>query len=671
MIEKVYSVFSTQRYEVLNTESIQLPAVSIDERKSFSMAKKEFKAESKRLLDLMINSIYTHHEIFLRELISNASDALDKLYYRSLTENDGMSREDFYIRLTPDKEAGTLTISDNGCGMTAEELENNLGTIAKSGSLAFKQENESKEDIDIIGQFGVGFYSAFMVADHVKVVSKPYGSDEAWVWESDGADGYTLEKGEKKSFGTDIILSIKPDTEDEKFSEYLETYRLTQLVKKYSDYIRYPIRMTVESERVKEGTGTDDKPAEYETFTEDRTLNSMVPIWKKNKSEVTDEDYNHFYQEKFFDYAPPARIIHSSTEGASTYNALLFIPSPTPYDFYSKSYEKGLQLYASGVLIMDKCADLLPDYFSFVKGLVDSEDLSLNISREMLQHDRQLKLIASRLEKKIKSELKSMLLNDREKYEAFFKNFGLQLKYGVYSDYGAHKDLLQDLLLFYSSSEKKMSTLEEYVGRMKEGQKYIYYACGETTDRIDRLPQTELLKDKGYEILYLTDDVDEFALKMMMKFDDKEFKNVSDKDLGLETEEESAESKKLNEDNSELLRFMKEALGEKVTAVRLSERLKSHPVCLSADGGMSLEMEKVLNAMPGAMPDGQKAQAQRVLEINPSHPIFARLQKLFTENTEAVKEYAGLLYDQALLIEGLPVEDPVAFSNAICKLMAE
>ena len=671
MIEKVYSVFSTQRYEVLNTESIQLPAVLIDERKSFSMAKKEFKAESKRLLDLMINSIYTHHEIFLRELISNASDALDKLYYRSLTENDGMSREDFYIRLTPDKEAGTLTISDNGCGMTAEELENNLGTIAKSGSLAFKQENESKEDIDIIGQFGVGFYSAFMVADHVKVVSKPYGSDEAWVWESDGADGYTLEKGEKKSFGTDIILSIKPDTEDEKFSEYLETYRLTQLVKKYSDYIRYPIRMTVESERVKEGTGTDDKPAEYETFTEDRTLNSMVPIWKKNKSEVTDEDYNHFYQEKFFDYAPPARIIHSSTEGASTYNALLFIPSRTPYDFYSKSYEKGLQLYASGVLIMDKCADLLPDYFSFVKGLVDSEDLSLNISREMLQHDRQLKLIASRLEKKIKSELKSMLLNDREKYEAFFKNFGLQLKYGVYSDYGAHKDLLQDLLLFYSSSEKKMSTLEEYVGRMKEGQKYIYYACGETTDRIDRLPQTELLKDKGYEILYLTDDVDEFALKMMMKFDDKEFKNVSDKDLGLETEEESAESKKLNEDNSELLRFMKEALGEKVTAVRLSERLKSHPVCLSADGGMSLEMEKVLNAMPGAMPDGQKAQAQRVLEINPSHPIFARLQKLFTENTEAVKEYAGLLYDQALLIEGLPVEDPVAFSNAICKLMAE
>ena len=635
------------------------------------MAKKEFKAESKRLLDLMINSIYTHHEIFLRELISNASDAVDKMYYRSLTENDGMSREDFYIRLTVDKENGMLTVSDNGCGMTAEELENNLGTIAKSGSLAFKQENEAKEDIDIIGQFGVGFYSAFMVADHVKVVSRPYGSEQAWCWESDGADGYTLEETTKDSFGTDVILTMKKDTEDEKFSDYLESYRLSQLVKKYSDYIRYPIKMVVEGERLKEGTGKDGKDPEYETYTEDRTLNSMVPIWKKSKSEVTDEDYNRFYQDKFFDYTAPARVIYSSTEGASTYHALMFIPARTPYDYYSRNYEKGLQLYASGVLIMDKCADLLPDYFSFVKGLVDSEDLSLNISREMLQHDRQLRLIASRLEKKIKSELKSMLLNDREKYEDFFKNFGLQLKYGVYSDYGAHKDLLQDLLLFYSSSEKKMVTLEEYVSRMKEGQKYIYYACGETTDRIDRLPQTELLKDKGYEILYLTDDVDEFALRMMMKFDDHEFKNVADKDLGLETEEESSESKKLNEDNGELLRYMKNALGEKVTAVRLSERLKSHPVCLSADGGMSLEMEKVLNAMPGAVPDGQKVKAQRVLEINPAHPIFARLQKLFAENPEQVKEYAGLLYDQALLIEGMPIEDPVAFSNAVCKLMAE
>ena len=633
------------------------------------MAKKEFKAESKRLLDLMINSIYTHHEIFLRELISNASDALDKMYYKSLTENDGMSREDFYIRLTPDKEARTLTVSDNGCGMTAEELENNLGTIAKSGSLAFKQENEAKEDIDIIGQFGVGFYSAFMVADHVKVVSKPYGSDKAWAWESDGADGYTIEEAEKDSFGTDIILTLKADNDDEAFSEYLETYRLTQLVKKYSDYIRYPIRMMVESQRVKEGTGTDDKPAEYESYTEDRTLNSMVPIWKKSKSEVTEEEYNSFYQDKFFDYTPPARVIYSSTEGASTYHALLFIPSRMPYDFYTKNYEKGLQLYASGVLIMEKCADLLPDYFSFVKGLVDSEDLSLNISREMLQHDRQLKLIASRLEKKIKSELKSMLTNEREKYEEFFKNFGLQLKYGVYSDYGTHKELLQDLLLFYSSSEKKMVTLDEYVGRMKEDQKYIYYACGETTDRIDRLPQTELLKDKGFEILYLTDDVDEFALKMMMKYTDKEFRNVSDKDLGLETEADSEEIQKQNEDNKELLRFMKDALGDKVSEVKLSERLKSHPVCISSDGGVSIEMEKVLSAMPGA--NGQKIQAKRVLELNASHPVFARLQKLFAENPDAVKEYASLLYDQALLIEGLPIEDPVAFSNAVCKLMAE
>ena len=633
------------------------------------MAKKEFKAESKRLLDLMINSIYTHHEIFLRELISNASDALDKMYYKSLTENDGMSREDFYIRLTPDKEARTLTVSDNGCGMTAEELENNLGTIAKSGSLAFKQENEAKEDIDIIGQFGVGFYSAFMVADHVKVVSKPYGSDKAWAWESDGADGYTIEEAEKDSFGTDIILTLKADNDDEAFSEYLETYRLTQLVKKYSDYIRYPIRMMVESQRVKEGTGTDDKPAEYESYTEDRTLNSMVPIWKKSKSEVTEEEYNSFYQDKFFDYTPPARVIYSSTEGASTYHALLFIPSRMPYDFYTKNYEKGLQLYASGVLIMEKCAELLPDYFSFVKGLVDSEDLSLNISREMLQHDRQLKLIASRLEKKIKSELKSMLTNEREKYEEFFKNFGLQLKYGVYSDYGTHKELLQDLLLFYSSSEKKMVTLDEYVGRMKEDQKYIYYACGETTDRIDRLPQTELLKDKGFEILYLTDDVDEFALKMMMKYADKEFRNVSDKDLGLETEVDSEEIQKQNEDNQELLRFMKDALGDKVSEVKLSERLKSHPVCISSDGGVSIEMEKVLSAMPGA--NGQKIQAKRVLELNASHPVFARLQKLFAENPDAVKEYASLLYDQALLIEGLPIEDPVAFSNAVCKLMAE
>ena len=635
------------------------------------MAKKEFKAESKRLLDMMINSIYTHREIFLRELISNANDAIDKLYYRSLTdETVGMNRDDFCIRLTVDKENRTLTISDNGCGMSDEELENNLGTIAQSGSLAFKKDNESKEDIDIIGQFGVGFYSAFMVSSHVTVISRPFGSDKAWRWESDGADGYTITEDTKASHGTDIILQLKESSEEENYDEFLESYRLQQLVKKYSDYIRYPIKMMMERSRLKEGTGTEETPAEYESYTGDVTLNSMVPIWKKNKSELTDEDYNSFYREKFFDYEAPLKVIHSSTEGASTYNALLFIPSRTPYDFYSRDYEKGLQLYASGVLIMDKCADLLPDYFSFVKGLVDSQDLSLNISREMLQHDRQLKLIAGRLEKKIKSELLSMLKNDREKYEAFYKNFGLQLKYGVYSEYGAHKELLQDLLMFWSSTEQKLVTLEEYVSRMKEDQKFIYYACGDTTAHIDRLPQTERLKEMGYEILYLTDDVDEFCLKMMMNYSEKEFRSVSDKDLGLEEPQENEEIQKKNEENKELFRFMKDALGDKVTDVRLSSRLKSHPICLSADGGLSIEMEKVLNGMPGAVPDGQKVQAQRVLEINPEHPIFARLTALFAEDPEKLKSYAELLYNQALLIEGLPIEDPVAFTNAVCDLMA-
>ena len=634
------------------------------------MANKEFKAESKRLLDMMIHSIYTHREIFLRELISNASDAIDKLYYRSLTDNlTGLNRDDFSINIAADKDARTLTISDNGIGMDENDLENNLGTIAQSGSLAFKKENAANEDIDIIGQFGVGFYSAFMVSDKVTVISRPFGSDKAWKWESTGADGYCIEETQKDGHGTDIILTIKPSTEEENYDEFLETYRLQGLVKKYSDYIRYPIKMAVEKSRLKEGTGTEEKPAEYESYTEVETLNSMVPIWKKNRSELKAEDYNNFYKEKFFDFQDPLLTIHSSTEGAATYNALLFVPAHAPFDFYTKEFQKGLQLYASGVLIMDKCADLLPDYFGFVRGLVDSQDLSLNISREMLQHDRQLKLIADRLEKKIKSELKGLLDKDREKYETFYKSFGLTLKYGAYSDYGAHKDVLQDLLLFYSSSEKKMVTLDEYVGRMKEDQKYIYYACGETTDRIDRLPQTELLKDKGFEILYLTDDVDEFALKMMMKYADKEFRNVSDKDLGLETEVDSKEIQKQNEENGELLRFMKDALGDKVSEVKLSERLKSHPVCISSDGGVSIEMEKVLSAMPGA--NGQKIQAKRVLELNASHPVFARLQKLFAENPDAVKEYASLLYDQALLIEGLPIEDPVAFSNAVCKLMAE
>lgn len=629
------------------------------------MEQKQFQAESKRLLDLMINSIYTHKEIFLRELISNASDAIDKLYYHSLTDNiTGLSREDFAIDVCVDKERRILSVRDNGCGMTAEDLESNLGTIAKSGSLAFKKENgEQKEDIDIIGQFGVGFYSAFMVAKHVTVLSKPFGSDQAWRWESSGAEGYTIEQCEKDGHGTEIILELKEDTEGEQYSEFLDQYHIQELVKKYSDYIRYPIRMDMERSRRKEGT-PDDKP-EYESYTENVTLNSMVPIWKKNKSELKDEDYNDFYKNKFMDYDAPAQIIHSSTEGSATYNALLFIPSRAPYNYYSRDYEKGLQLYASGVLIMDKCPDLLPDCFSFVKGLVDSQDLSLNISREMLQHDRQLKLIAGRLEKKIHSELLSMLKNDREKYEAFWKNFGLQLKYGVYDGFGAKKDLLADLLLFHSSSENKLVTLEEYIGRMKESQKYIYYACGETTERINLLPQTERLRDQGFEILYLTDDVDEFAVKMMHAYQEKEFRSVSDKDLGLETEEEKEEIKKQGEENKDMLNFLKDALDGKVKEVRLTGRLKNHPVCLSSDGPLSLEMEKVLNAAP----TGQKVSAERVLELNSSHPVFETMRKFYDSDKDKLKEYASLLYAQALLIEGMPLEDPVAFSNAVCDLM--
>ena len=562
------------------------------------MQTKQFQAESKRLLDLMINSIYTHREIFLRELISNASDAIDKLYYHSLSDGTtGLSRADFAINLVVDKDARTLKITDNGCGMTAEELESNLGTIAKSGSLAFKQENEKNDEIDVIGQFGVGFYSAFMVASCVTVVSKPFGSEQAFRWQSYGADGYTIEECEKEGHGTEITLVIKENEGEESYDEFLEPHRISSIVKKYSDYIRYPIRMDMPATRVKEGS-PEDKP-EYEQYTVNETLNSMVPIWKKSKSEVTDEDYNNFYKDKFFDYQDPVRVIHSSTEGAATYNALLFIPARAPYNYYSREYEKGLQLYASGVLIMEKCADLLPDCFSFVKGLVDSQDLSLNISREMLQHDRQLKIIAGRLEKKIHSELLTMLNNEREKYEELFKNFGLQLKYGVYNEFGAKKDLLSDLLLFCSSKEKKLVSLSEYTDRMGEGQKYIYYACGETVERIDRLPQTERIKDNGFEILYLTDDVDEFALKMLREFGGKEFRSVSDSDLGLENEQEKEETKKQNEDNKELLDFLKESLDGKVKEVRVSDRLKSHPVCLSSGGEITLEMEKVLNSMPG------------------------------------------------------------------------
>ena len=634
------------------------------------MRTKQFKAESKRLLELMINSIYTHREIFLRELISNASDAIDKLYYHSLSDNlTGLSRDDFSIELAVDREARTLTITDNGCGMTKDELESNLGTIAKSGSLAFKQEEEGehRDEIDIIGQFGVGFYSAFMVASRVTVYSRPYGSDEAWKWESRGVEGYTIEPCEMEGHGTKIVLTLKENEGEENYDEFLEPHRISALVKRYSDYIRYPIRMDMPTRRLKEDC-PEDKP-EYEDCTEHETLNSMVPIWKKNKSELKDEDYNNFYKEKYFDFEDPALVIHSSTEGAATYNALLFIPSRAPFNYYSRDYEKGLQLYASGVLIMDKCADLLPDCFSFVKGLVDSQDLSLNISREMLQHDRQLKVIAGRLEKKIHSELLSMLKNDREKYEKFWKNFGLQLKFGVYNDYGAKKDLLQDLLLFHSSSEGKLATLSEYVGRMKESQKYIYYACGETVDKINLLPQTELLRDQGYEILCLTDDVDEFALKMLFKYEDKEFKSVADKDLGLESEEEKEEIKKQNEENKDLLGFLRDALDGKVKEVRLSSRLKSHPVCLSSEGAVSLEMEKVLSAMPGE----QKPKAERVLEVNASHPVFAAMQKLYADENGRGRlgQYASLLYSQALLIEGMSIDDPVAFSNAICDLMSK
>lgn len=632
------------------------------------MEMKQFQAESKRLLDMMINSIYTHKEIFLRELISNASDAIDKLYYQALKSGDtGLNRDDFSITIEADKEKRTLTITDNGIGMTREELDNNLGVIAKSGSLNFKKENEKQEDIDIIGQFGVGFYSAFMVSDDVTVISRAYGSDEAWRWHSTGAEGYTIEPAEKDGHGTTIILHIKDNTEEENYDEYLDQYRLRSIVKKYSDYIRYPIRMDVEKSRPKEkAEGADENaPVEYETYTETETLNSMVPIWRKNKNEVTEEEYQNFYKEKFMDWQNPARIIRTHAEGAATYDALLFVPAKAPMDFYTREYEKGLQLYSNGVMIMEKCADLLPDYFSFIRGLVDSQDLSLNISREMLQHDRQLKLIAGRLEKKIKSELESMLNNDREKYEEFFKSFGLQLKYGMYADYGMHKDVLKDLVLFYSSSEKKMVTLKEYVSRMKEDQTSIYYACGDTIERIDQLPQTEMLRDKGYEILYLTDNVDEFALKMVGKYDDKDFKNISSDELNLETEEEKKEAEKQVEDNKDMLDFMTEALDGKVKAVRLSQRLKSHPVCISSEGAITLEMEKVLNAMPAT----DKVQAQRVLELNANHPIFAKLTQLFQDDKEKLKSYTQLLYTQAMMIEGFPVEDPVTFCNQICELM--
>ncbi len=644
------------------------------------MAKKQFKAESKRLLDLMINSIYTHKEIFLRELISNASDALDKLYYQSLQSGDtGIKRSDFQINVAADKDARILTISDNGIGMSKEDLEANLGTIAKSGSLAFKEEhsdegkdNKEKKAIDIIGQFGVGFYSAFMVADEVVVTSKAYGSEQSYRWQSKGADGYTVEEAEKTGHGTEIVLHIKEETEGENYSKFLEEYTIRNLIKRYSDYIRYPIQMMVEKHRPKEDAEPEEgKAPEMETYMELETLNTMEPIWKRQKSKVKPEDYNEYYKGKFGDYEDPVKIIRTSVEGVSSYTALLFIPGHTPYDYYTKDYEKGLQLYSSGVMIMEKCKELLPDYFNFVKGLVDSQDLSLNISRETLQHDRQLKNIAKNLEKKIKKELLDFLKEDREGYEKFFDNFGRQIKYGLYDDFGMHKEVLADLVLFYSSMEKKRITFDEYIAKMGEDQKYIYYAAGESIEKIDMLPQTEFIKDKGYEILYLTDEIDEFVLQMMRDYKEKEFKSVSAEDLAEEGSSEQQETiKKAEEENKDLLAFIKESLGDQVTEVKLSPRLKNSPVCLTTKGGISLEMEKVLNAMP----TDQQVKAERILEINPDHEVMKTLQEAYAageDGKEKVKTYASLLYNQSLLICGLSVDDPVKFSEDICKLIVK
>lgn len=629
------------------------------------MQTKEFKAESKRLLDMMINSIYTHKEIFLREIISNASDAIDKLYFKSLTDTSvGMKKSDFAINIAIDKENRTLTVSDNGIGMTEEDLENNLGTIANSGSFAFKKDNDLGDDVDIIGQFGVGFYSTFMVAKEVTVVTKAFGSDQAYKWTSDGVEGYTIEECDKPDgVGTTITLKLKDDTDDEKYSTYLDQYQIQSLVKKYSDYIRFPIRMEVEH------THYNEEGKEPEVHKAIETLNSMTPIWKKNKSELKDEDYNNFYMEKFGDYEPPVAHIHSKNEGVATYDALLYIPARAPFDYYSKDYEEGLQLYSSGVMIMEKCADLLPDWFSFVKGVVDSEDLSLNISRELLQQDRQLKIIAKNLEKSIKNELAKLLKNDREKYEKFYSVFGLQFKFGIYQSYGAANETLKDLLMFPSSFDGKNVTLKEYVSRMKEDQKEIYYACGETKERIEMLPQLEKIKDKGYEVLYFTQDVDEFAIKVMINYDGKPFKSISDADLDLDTEEEKEEAKKLDEENKDMFAFMQEAIADKVKTVRLSKKLKTHPVCLSSDGSITIEMEKVLNAMP--QNDGNKVKAEKALEINPNHPIFEKLKDLYANDKDKLKDYAKLLYDQALLIEGMSIDNPVEFANLVCDLMTK
>ena len=628
------------------------------------METKQFKAESKRLLDLMINSIYTNKEIFLRELISNASDAIDKLAYRSLTDqNLDIDTSKLEIKIEVDKDKRQIIIKDNGCGMTEQELENNLGTIAQSGSLAFKEANEKKEDIDIIGQFGVGFYSAFMVSDKVTVESKSVDEAQAHKWESTGAEGYTIEPCDKQDVGTTITLHIKEDNEDEKYSEFLDQYKIQELIKRYSDYIRHPIKMDIEHKHKKEGT--ED---EYETHIETETVNSMIPIWKKEKSKVTKEEYNSFYTEKFNDFMPPLKVIHSSVEGQFTYNALLYIPSHLPYDYYSQEYEKGLQLYSNGVLIMNKCSELLPDYFGFVKGLVDSPDLSLNISREMLQHDRQLRIIAKNLENKIKSELQNMLKNDREEYEKFFNTFGMQLKYGTYNNYGMDKDKLKDLLMFYSSTEKKLVTLGEYVSRMKEGQDTIYYASGESVGKIDMLPQVEGIKDKEYEILYLTENVDEFVMQVLQEYEGKKFANVCADNIDLESKEEKEELEKVNEENKSMFEVMKEAINSEVQNIRFTHKLKNHPVCLTSEGAVSIGMEKTLNAMPN---NNENIKAQTILEINENHPIVNKLKDLYENDKDGLKDYTKVLYSQARLIEGLPIENPTEISNLICNLISK
>ena len=640
--------------------------------------KKQFKSESKRLLDMMINSIYTNKEIFLRELISNASDAIDKRYFKEASEGrTGMSRDDYEIRITPDKDARTLTISDNGIGMTRDELENNLGTIAESGSYKFKNENKDENsDTDIIGQFGVGFYSAFMVSQKIEVVSRAMGSDQAYLWTSEGSDGYDIEEAERPEAGTTITLYLREDTDDEKYSDYLQEFRIKSLVRKYSDYIRYPIVMnctkTREVEATEEEKKAEDYKPEYETYHEDEKLNSMIPIWKRKKSEITDEEYNEFYKNKFSDWTDPLKVIHTNVEGVLSYNALLFIPSQVPFNYYTKDFKRGLQLYSSGVMIMDSCEELLPSYLSFVKGLVDSQDVSLNISREMLQQDRQVKAIAQRIEKKILQELKGMEENDRENYNKLFKNFGMQLKYGAYDEFGSNKEKLQDLLMFTSSTTDDYATFKEYVDRMPEDQKYIYYATGESPEKIKKTPQMDPFKEKGYEVFLCTDDIDEFALKMMHDYDGKEFKNISDKDLGFEeSEDEKKAAQEKNEANKDVLDAVKNVLGDKVSSVIISNRLKDHPVCFATGDGLSLEMEKVLKAQAAMMGGGEDTlKADKILELNSDHQFFQALKSAVeADDQEKITDYSLLLYDQAMLIEGMPVEDPVDFSNRICKLM--